>query len=719
MRNTLGRLLLVIPVLGSSPALSQRSLPDTLHAQLLQAKLHLDGRLDEPAWQTAPRVANFTQRELNEGQPATERTEVAILYDAQHLYIGAYCYDRQPEGLIAQKMKRDFDFDTEDNFEVVLDTYHDHRNGYLFVTNPNGARADALIIDNGARVNEDWDGVWDVAVSVTDAGWFAEIALPFSTLKFPAADLQVWGVNFERNIRRKREQVLWQGWSRDSELEQVSRAGTLIGLKGLGRVRLMELKPFASGGIEQPRFEPQRTRSKVGGDLNYLITPTLKLNVTVNTDFAQVESDREQVNLTRFSLFFPEKREFFLEGQNFFAFSMGRNLRPFYTRRIGISPERTEIPIVGGVRLLGKMGRTTLGVMSLQTAKEHAFPTTNYTVVRWKQDVLAQSSFGVIGIGKKAPGRWNATYGADFLYSTSSLFGDKNFTVSGAVVQSYTSDAGEKTGSAHRIRFSYPNDSVEINAAWERAGGSFNPEVGFLRRINYQQLASELVLKPRPRFLPWVRQMEFKLFDVNYFFADDTHDLTTFFSEFSPLNLRTKSGEAMEFNIQRRAEKLTEDFEIQDDVVVPPGEYWFTRYELQLETFDGRPLFGSFEVNLGDFYNGRRSEWSGRLGWRLSKHLSLSGDYTRNVVSLPAGRFVVDELGGRLEFALSPKLFGSLFGQWNNEDHEIRLNIRLNWIPLPGTDFFFVVNQSVDAAGSGWAVANTTVLSKFVWRFVL
>ncbi|RMD89349.1 MAG: hypothetical protein D6813_10790, partial [Calditrichaeota bacterium] len=415
----------------------------------------------------------------------------------------------------------------------------------------------------------------------------------------------------------------------------------------------------------------------------------------------------------------PGKTRIFSGGQNFFAFNMGHNIRPFYSRRIGISPERTEIPILGGVRLLGKLGRSTLGVMSLQTEEKNSFPSTNYSVLRWKQDVLEQSSLGLIGISKIEPHRWNATYGADFLYSTSSLFGDKNFSVGGALVQSYTSDARTKTGLAHRIRLSYPNDFIEFAALWERASATFNPEVGFLRRTSFQQFFAELKFKPRPKFLPWIRQMEFKPMDFNYFIDDETKELTTFFSEFRPLGFATKSGEFFEFNIQRRAEKLTEDFEIQNGVIIAPGEYWFTRYEIQLATFTGRPLFGFFEVNWGDFYNGKRTEWSGRIVWRMNKHFSLSGDYTRNVVNLPAGNFTVDEVGGRMEFAVTPKLFGSLFAQWNNEDQEILLNFRINWIPKPGTDFFFVINQAVDTSSQTFIVSNTTVLTKFVWRFVL
>lgn len=705
--------------LPARPLFAQHSQPDTVRAQPVHSAIRMDGVLDEPDWATVQHITNFTQRELIEGQPATERTEVAILYGPNALYVGVWCYDREPDKLVAQKMKRDFDYDTEDNFEIIIDTYHDRRNGYLFVTNPNGARFDALVIDNGRRVNRDWDGVWDVATRVTEAGWFAEFVIPFSTLKFRDAPQQVWGINFERNIRRKREQVLWQGWSRDVELEQVSRAGTLVGLRGINSVDLLEFRPYLLGGVEKPRILGSRSVRDVGGDLNYLITPTLKLNLTVNPDFAQVESDRAQVNLTRFSLFFPEKRKFFLEGQNFFDFGLGHSIQPFYSRRIGLSGTGEKIRILGGARLLGKQGRSTIGGMVLQTARSHSQPSTNYGVLRWKQDVLQQSTIGVIATSKVEPHRTNATYGFDLLYSTSSLFGDKNFMVGAAFAQSYTSDAVHKRGSAHRLFIDYPNDRVDFSAVWDRSGRDFNPEVGFLRRRNYQMYNADLRIMPRPKFLPWIRRLVFKPFDFNYYVDDETGELQSLWSEFRPLGFSTKSGEFFEFNIQRTAENLTEDFEIHHGVTIPKGTYWFTHYELQFETFQGRPLSSELFINWGNFYNGTRIEASGRLVWRFSKYLSISGDYRQNRIRLPAGRFTIHEFGSRAEFALSPKLFGSWFAQWNNDDERIRLNFRVNWIPKPGSDFYFVVNQAVETPKDRWLVSDTTVLSKFVWRFAL
>ncbi len=718
-QNVLMATLVSLLVFSLTTLLGQVSQPNVIHAYFTKQPVQLDGRLDESSWQKAEHISNFTQRELNEGQPASERTEVAVLYDHKNLYIGVWCYDSDVSKIVAQEMQRDFQYSTDDNFKIVLDTYHDGRNGYLFVTNPNAARFDALIQNNGDRVNESWNGVWNVKATVTDKGWFAEFEIPFSTLKFSTKPEQIWGVNFERNIRRKREQDLWQGWSRDAEIEQVSRAGILAGIKGISGVTLIEFKPYGIAGFETYPDAPLDSKLNAGADLNYLITPSMKLNLTVNTDFAQVESDRMQVNLTRFSLYYPEKRAFFLEGRNYFDFSLGRRTQPFYSRRIGLTNEGKPIPILAGARLLGKEGKTTLGAMSLQTARKDSIPSTNYTVLRWKQDIFKQSTIGVIGVGKIQPGRRNMVYGSDFLYSTTRMFGDKNFAFGGAIAQSYTSDRKDKTGLASRVFIDFPNDLIDFSAVWDRTEARFNPETGFQSRTNYQMYNADLRIKPRPKFIPWIQKLVFKLFDFNYYIDDQTHQLQTLWSEFRPLGFTTKSGDFFESNIQRRAERLTEDFEIHKGIIIPKGEYWFTRYELQYGSFRGKPYHYFVFFNWGRYYDGQRTQWAVRNVYQINRHVSASVNYSQNFISLPGGDFMIHEVSGRLSMAVNPDLYGSVFGQWNNESKEVLINFRVNWIPTPGTNFYFVVNQGFDTSGKSVKVSNTTVLTKLVWRFVL
>ena len=718
LRETLSICAALLAALCSPfPSFAQQSSPDRLQAVRTDSSIKLDGMLDENAWAKALRISNFTQRELDENMPTTERTEVAVLYSVTDLYIGIWCFDSEPARIIAQKMSWDFDYGNEDNFEIVLDTYADRRNAYFLVINPNGAQFDALITDNGRKSNSDWNGVWHVAAARTDQGWFAEIRIPFSTLKFSSADEQTWGINFERNIRHKREQVLWQGWSRDANIRQVNRAGALEGLEGLTRMKVFEFRPYLMGGAEKERAEATGSTTDAGLDFNYLLNPTAKLDFTINPDFGQVESDRLIVNLTRFSISHSEKRQFFLEAQNFFDFSLGR-ARPYYSRRIGIYKGQ-ETPIIGGGRFLGKMGGSTLGVMVLQTAKTDLAETMNFSLIRWKQDILEQSSVGILAIGSTQSGRFNGTGGFDALYSTSSLFGNKNLEVGGAIAATYTSDSKATIGSAHRVFVSYPNDLAEIDASWERVGQDFNPEVGFLSRTSYQVFSTEWQFNPRPKFLPWVRQLEIKPIDLNYYIDDITREMQSVYMEFRPLGLFLKSGDSMEFNIERNAENLTKEFEIREGYIIPAGRYWTNRAEFQIETFEGRPVVVDTAVNWGQFYGGSSTEWEAQLTWKLNRYLGSSLAYQRTDIRLPAGEFAIDEVVGRMNFSVTPKLFGSVFAQWNNDDDEILFNFRVTWIPKPGANLYFVLNQFGDTLNPHERIQmnKTVAMIKFVWYF--
>lgn len=704
----------------ASISIAQTSKPDTIYARYSQEGIQLDGKLNEAVWKRAVHISNFTQRELNVGEPATERTEVAIVYTAKSLFIGFCGYDREPDKLVAREMKRDFSWGGEDNFEVIIDTYNDDRNGFLFAINPNAARADVQVLNNGESFNKSWNGVWDAKTTITDEGWFAEVEIPFSTLKF-RTDLskQIWGINFERNIRRKREQLLWQGWSRDSELELLNRAGTLVGLDSIISKDFIEIKPYTIGGGE---FTPGQNKGQLnaGGDINYLITPTLRMNFTFNTDFAQVEADRQQINLTRFPVFFPERREFFLEGQDYFDMGMGNRIIPFYSRRIGLAEDRSTVPIIAGARLLGKVNDATLGVMSIQTAGRDSIPSTNYSILSWRQDVLKQSSVGVLSANKYENGRLHSTTGAYGLYSTSTLFGGKNLNIGTSFTQNYNSDDFDNTANAHRIYLSYPNDKVEFDMAWQRSASSFNPEVGFLRRDNFQEFYAELEWKPRPKnHLKWIRQFSFKGLDLNYFIFDDTGELQSFFYEIRPLGFEARSGEFFEFNLQRRAEGLREPFEIKEGITIPQGDYWYDRMEIQAGTFGGRTWSVETRINWGEFFTGNSTESQYELSWRTSRYLKVGANYEKNWINLSEGSFDTDLIGSRIEYAVNPNLFGSLLSQWNSEDEEAILNFRLQWIPIIGADFFFIVNQAYDTSGDNWKLERTTVLGKLIWRFVI
>jgi len=714
-------LISIIFFIFHSVVFAQHSKPDTLRALNYSDKIKLDGILDEACWENAIPIENFTQREQNQGNTATEKTKVRVVYTTNQIYFGIWCYDSDPDKISAQQMERDFNWGSDDNFEIMISPFNDNRNGYLFVTNPNGALADVQVGDEGKVWNKNWNGVWDVAVNRNDKGWFAEIVIPFSTLKFKKEEIQTWGINFERNIRRKKEQILWQGWSRLYDVEKISQGGKLVGLENIKQGTKFEFNPYVLGGIEFQNEGDTDTTTKIGGEINYDITPTLKLNLSLNTDFAQVESDREQINFTRFSLFFPERRQFFLEGKNYYDMNVGR-VQLFYSRRIGID-QQEEVPIIAGLRLFGKLNKTNIGVMSIQTAEKDSIATTNYSVIRVKQDIFNQSSIGIIATQKLTKDHVNRVYGSDFTYSTSKLFGNKNLLLGGSFAVSETQTDGveenlNKDNLSYNLFLSYPNDVIEYDFGFTTVQKGFNPEMGFAFRNDYKMLYTELQFNPRVKKLPFFRNLIFKPIDINYYVNDKTNQVETIFYEWRPLGFVTRSGEFMEFNVQHVFDHPTEDFELIDGVVIPAGEYWDNRLELQFSSFRGRKISGSLLVNAGEFYTGNRQRAKIRTNFNVNKHLNFNFDWQRNYVQLPEKSFVTDEIGGRIDYAFNPKLQSSIYAQWNTEDENILINYRINWIPKIGSYFYFVVNQELDTNG-GIKLERTTILAKLIWRFAI
>ncbi len=695
---------------------------ESIEALPIQNSIVFDGKLEESQWKAAQKISNFTQRELDLGQPITERTEVAILIDDEFMYIGVWCYDREPEKIIAKEMRRDFSFDLEDNFMVILDTYLDRRNGFQFVINPNGARADLQTFNNGGSSNEFWNGVWDVRTQITSEGWFAEIKIPFYTLKYrPGAEEQIWGINFERNIRRNRQQARWQGWQRNYDISDVSQAGLLKGLKKLRDKRFIEVKPYGLGGVEHASGETEAV-GDIGGDINVLLSPTYRLNLTFNTDFAQVEADRQQINLTRFPLFFPELREFFLEGDDFFDFGFGGNrIIPFYSRRIGLSESRETVPIIAGARILGKEEKTTLGAMSIQTAEAGGDPSTNFTTLSWRQDVGDQSVIGAMTTNKIAKGRWHSTTGINGRYSTAKFLGKSNLDIGGAVIQTYNSDEGyESDALAYRAFVSLPNDFLSVFASTQRSPTEFDPEVGLMRRRNFQESFGQVFFQPRPKnSFKWIRQFYFSPIALTYAQYNDTKELQSFSYKIRLLGFETRSGEGFYFDVERVAEGLNQDFEIFSDVVISEGEYWWNRYNFFFETFEARELSFSTTCSFGEFFEGNSFSGEGTALWRATKNFNINLNYEKNIIDLPQGSFDTDLIGSRIEYAIHPQAFGSLLGQWNSAQQEMNINFRFQLIPKIGTDFYFIVNQIVDTKSGKFDAERSTVLAKLVWRFVV
>jgi len=702
----------------------QQSQPDTLKAFYTDEKMDFDGQLTESGWSRAMKISNFTQRELNFGQPSTEQTEVAVVYTQLAIYIGIWAYQQDPGAIVAKFLQRDFDFDTDDNFKVIISPFNDRRNGYEFVINPLGARADLLVSGNEDS-NIDWNGVWDAKTTINDQGWFAEIVIPFTSLKFRKSDQHIWAINFERNIRSKNEQARWQGWSRDFNFESIVNAGTLAGIKDIGYSKRFEFKPYGLTGYADSRSEKTEFTNKLGADLNVNITPTLKLNLTTNTDFAQVEADRIPVNLTRFSVFYPEKREFFLEGYQNYEFAFGNDNRAFYTRTIGLE-NRQPVPVIAGVRLFGKERRSNIGFLSIQTQAEDSIPSTNHTVFRYRHDMGKQSNIGFITSSKINSNRSNQVGGLDATYNTSEFLKNKNLVIYANYAQSFTSYQNENTsnpdGDGHAYRFfvDYPNDAMDIFAAVSEVTNDFNAESGFVNRQNYRQYRFNFRLTPRWLTGYGVRKMNLKPWGIDYYETLTTGEMETFFNESRPIGFFFKSGEFFEYNLIQQYDRPDVSFDLTRTISIPAGKYWMYRQQFQFGTFQGRRLWSTIKYQWGGYYTGHIKTFESVLGINLSRHLNLSTEYIHNKIRLPEGNVDTNELAQFINYAFTTKLAVAYFIQWNSVEDYLAGNFRLHWIPKVGTDFFFVLNQSYNQLEQlNLRTPNTnTGVAKLVWRIV-
>lgn len=711
---------LIFYILTITPffALAQKSNPDTLYSYYTEEKISIDGHFTEAAWQKAIRIDNFKQREPEEGKVVSERTYAAMLYNKINLYIGLWAYDAHPEKILAKDMARDGRWGTSDNFEINICTYNDNRNSFLFVVTPSGLRGDALLTDEGKGFNEDWNGVWDVAVQRTDSGWFAEIIIPFSTLKFPDVDIQSWALNIERNIRYKNEQACWQGWSRNYTVFKISQGGNLAGLKNIKGNQLAEFKPFLTAGVQKQAKENLDKTLKYGGDVNISFTPTTKLNLTFNTDFSQVESDRIPVNLSRFSVYMPEKRAFFIENKDLFEFNIPGGLNSFYSRRIGIH-NGTEIPILGGVKLSGKEGKTNFGILSMQTSANDSLASVNYSVIRFKQDISAQSNIGFITTALNKKGHYNYMYGIDLNYATSKIFKNKNLQIGASIAQTQTKNVKNTQNLAYQLYINYPNDLIIGNFTMSSVQKGYNPEIGFKQRDNYNLYTCAFDFRPRPKGLPWVKQLSIKPIDISYYVSDDTKTLESALYSIKPLGITNKSGESIALFFQKTFEKLTSDFNIYDTIILPKGSYDYHTTEIQFSTYQSRRIYGTSNFSWGEFFTGKGNKIYVSLCWYPNEHFNITSDWTRYDIHLPQGDFITHDIGSRVEYALTPKLNNSIYGQWNTVSKEVLLNYRINWIPKVGSDFYFVVNQKLSTRGDKIQFGDFTLLAKFIWRIVV
>lgn len=710
-------LFVIIFGVFSGQLFAQHSEPNQIEAFKIQEKIRFDGDLSDSVWQNVKHISNFTQRELNFGEPVSERTEVAVLYDNNALYIGVWCYQTDASEIVAKYMKPDFDYESDDNFQIMLSPFNDNRTGYLFVINPNGARADILIF-SGEDGNDDWNGVWDVKTTVNEQGWFAEVVIPFSTLQFKKAKNLDWAINFERDIVSNNEQSLWQGWSRDNSIYAVVNSGKLINLSDISYSKKFELKPYTLVGWQMDKSEGVSFPFRFGADLNVNVSPTLKLNLTSFTDFAQVEADRIPVNLSRFSVYYPEKRQFFLEGYNLFEFYLGERNTAFYTREIG-KENGQQVSIIGGARLFGKIGENNIGFLNIQEASVDTVPTTNNTVFRYKRDIGKQSYIGGIFTNKINQNYSNQLFGLDASYQTSEFFKNKNLVIVGKVSTSLEDFKLQDNAFSYRLFVDYPNDLMDIYMSVSSMQKDFSPGLGYIRRSDYDSYTWSFRLTPRWFSKLGVQQMLLKPWGFTFYRTNSTSELESFSNETRPLGVLFKSGERFELNFLQNFDRIDEPFDVTDDISIVPRKYMMYNYELQFETDKSRKLWLELEYNWGDFYDGDIKTIESEIGISFNKHLNFSGSYSYNIVSFIQGKIFTHEIDSYLDYSISTKMNFSFFAQYNSLDEIMIYNLRFHWIPKVGSDFYFVYNIGYEEPIKQIEYLKpqtTSAVMKFVYR---
>ena len=698
----------------------------TMRAIRLLAGIRVDGQLDEPVYDTVPPVSDFIQQLPDEGAPATERTEAWVMFDDENFYVAGRCWDSAPPNeWTATEMRRDsFNMLNNDLFGFLIDTFYDRRNALLFYANPAGGFVDQALTNEG-NPNRDWNPVWDVKTGRFDGGWTIEMVVPFKSLRYRPERDQVWGIQIRRTVIRKNEwayltliPISAAGFGGRGGVFRVSAAGTLVGLDTPPAGNQFEIKPYAIGGVTTDvNASPAKLGEGHGGlgiDLKYGVTRNLTADFTVNTDFAQVEVDEQQVNLTRFNLFFPEKREFFLEGRGIFEFARGsfrtaRSLRQssvrgggdaptiFYSRRIGLLGNQV-VPILGGGRLTGKVGAFDVGALNIQTngtasptdETVSGVPDTNFTVLRVKRDLLRRSSVGAMLTNRSvslAGTGSNQAYGADANFS---FFDSVNFL--GYYARTRTTGVTGRDAS-YQARFDYGADRYGFEVDHLVVEDNFRPDIGFVRRGNFRRTSVSGRFSPRPRSLESIRQFVLEA-SLDYFLTADKGWLET---RQNQVAVQTELENSDQFGV-----RFSDSYELLErpfrplggDVAIPVGNYGFTDVRLTYALGPQRLLNGRVEVATGGYFDGQLTSVDlsrGRVD--LSPRLSVEPSVSFNWLDLPGGSFRTDLVRGRLNYTFSPRMFVSGLFQYNSTNRTLGTNLRMRWEYSPGSELFVVYTE--------------------------
>ena len=673
----------------------------TLRAVRLQAdeRIVLDGALDEAPWSRAVPARDFIQQDPDNGKPATERTEVRILFTGTALYMGVTAYDSAPDEWLGYHRRRDDFLQSDDRFMWNIDTFNNQQTGYFFEMNPSGLMGDAL---RGANFNNrQWDGIWTGKALRSGIGWTLEIEIPFSTLNFDP-EAEAWGINFQRTVRRKNEESVWSGWLRNQGLNRLSNAGRLVGLEDIAEARGVDVKPYLLGTSDAaPGRGSSRTVNDVdvGADIFYNPTPGVRTNLTINTDFAQTEVDQRLTNLERFPQFFPEKRDFFLDGATFFDFQSSaasdNSLLPFFTRRIGLN-QGVPQPIRAGGKLAGQFGSTDVGAMYVRTGRDENAIGENFLVLRGKRRMLRQSYVGALYTGRHVPDAGvdaRHTIGADFLLATSTFRGGENIGLGGFFLNT---TSPQLTGPSHAygLRLDYPNDPWSGSLLYREIQADYDAAVGFTPRTGFRRLNPELFYTSRPSGHPLIRSVQYGA-SSNLLYSTIDNGLLNREFDITLANVNTHRQDSFQVHALPTFERLEKNFAISRGITLPVGsEYSWTRYRLQATTAPRRVVALNQIYELGGFYNGTRLRVATDLNLRVRPGVIIYTSAEWNRVELTEGRFET-----RL-FRIIPELQFSPWVSWvNNLQYDTQSALlgwqsRFRWIVKPGSDLYLVYTQN-------------------------
>ncbi len=677
--------------------------PPALHAVRTAQPPRIDGRLDEPAWVAAALIDDFTMQLPKEGIPSSEKTLVRVLYDDENLYVGITCFDSNPAAIRSASLVRDdFAVSFGEQIAFAIDPTDSGRDGFWFSTNPGGAQLDSQVFDEGRVFDPEWDAIWESVGRIDGQGWTTEIRLPFFNLRFVEGSTNTMRINFFRAIRHKNEEDYAPAIPRNYAGSFSFSIGRPVVFTGIRRGLNLAVKPYAlaSASSEYLTSGESDVKGSAGIDAKWGVTTDLAADFTLHPDFAQAEADEQQLNFTRFPLFFPEKREFFLENAGLFAFGLPGETAAFFSRRIGLDASGRPVPLRGGVRLTGRSHGWSVGVLDAGTEETAGLPQTNFAVARLRRDVGKRSSIGTILTDREAGGAGggNRVAGAD----AHLVFGEDTFLDAFVMGSRTSGDGGD--GVAGNLAYSRMGDRWRFGGYTGRVDEGFVPGVGFVQRTGIQYGGGSLAFRPRPASLPRVRQFEF-LGDGRYVqarVADETLDGRVLDRTWAVAqNTELESGDRFGVSHRRVFERIAEEFPISPEgvfpvVLIPPGDYEYDRTQVELNTWPARPVSASAFVSFGTFLGGRRTATGGTLTARFTEHLSISSNYTHNQFRVPLGEFDTRLWITRVKVAFTPELFGGVLIQWNDSSDDLDFNLRLDFIHTPGSDLFLVYNESLN-----------------------